>query len=37
MYSLRTASSNCVIYECDARDFVTHIKSINKEREFKRW
>ena len=37
MYTLRTASSNCVFYECDARDFVTHIKSINKEREFKRW
>ena len=37
MYSLRSATGNCIVYEVDARDFVTHIKSINKERDFKRW
>ena len=37
MYSIRSASSNAVYYEVDAKDFVVHIKSINKEREFKRW
>lgn len=37
VFSLRSASKSCSFYEIEARDFVMHLKSHGKEREFKKW
>ena len=34
MYSLKSASSDVILYEVDAKDFIVHVKSIGKDREF---
>lgn len=37
MYSVRAVSSDVVLYEVSASDFIVHIKSIGKEKRFKAW
>ena len=37
LYTLRSASSNVLLYEIDAKDFIMHIKSIGNKNEFKKW
>jgi len=37
MYTLRSASSNLLLYEIKSSDFVLHLRSHGKEKEFRKW